>query len=476
MKRLSTCIWAFVLTMFAPVWIVVEAADCPTIVKNALDATDNVCSSTGRNQACYGNINLSVESQADASSFSFTKPGDLVSVEGIKSLTLSPLDANNDTWGIALMKIQANLPDTLPGQNVVFVLFGDVQIDNAVEPTLTLEVTTKRTANVRQEPSTSAAIVTSATGGTALIADGRSEDGTWLRVHTADLSVQGWISAPLVNGTGDMQTLAVVGADVPHTSPMQAFYFKTGANDAPCSAAPDSGILIQTPKGAGKISFTANNVQITLGSTAYVQAQASGFMAVSVVEGQGTVTAAGATVNVPAGTRVRVPLDNTLNASGQPIGPEPYDDARMAVLPIGLLAESIAIAPALSADAIATAAAEIQPLPGRWVSSDDVVNSSSECGLGAGQFTGTTTFLSINSPYDLAQIIALNGQRVPLDELNPRHQGNTYTVDYDDGTVQTHIEVKVLSPTQMQRDSLITTKALAGCVTTVSGTFEHVGG
>ena len=61
--------------MLAPVWIYVEAADCPTIVKTALDATNNVCSSTGRNQACYGNINLTALPQAGVSAFTFTKPG-----------------------------------------------------------------------------------------------------------------------------------------------------------------------------------------------------------------------------------------------------------------------------------------------------------------------------------------------------------------------------------------------------------------
>jgi hypothetical protein len=434
-----------------------------------------VCRSTGRNQACYGNINLSVEAEANSPAFSFTKPGDLITVEGIKSLTLSPLDANNETWGVALMKIQANLPDTLPGQNVVFVLFGDVQMNNAVEPTPTLDVTPKQTANVRQEPSTSAAIVTSAKANTAFVADGRSEDGAWLRVHSADVTIQGWISAPLVKSDGDLNTLAVVSADAPQVSSMQAFYFKTGSNDAPCSAAPDSGILIQTPKGAGKISLTANNVQITLGSTAYVQAQASGFMTVSVVEGQGAVTATGTTVNVPAGTRVRVPLDNALNPNGQPIGPEPYDDARMAVLPISLLTESIAIAPALTADAIASAAAEIHILSGTWVSSENVVNAVG-CGIASGQTTLKVTYLDVKSPYDLAQIIDLNGQPIPLSELNPSQQGNTYTIDYETDTFQVQTEVKVLSPTQMQRDMVTTTKIPAGCVSTGSGTFEHVGG
>jgi hypothetical protein len=32
------------------------------------------------------------------------------------------------------MRLQANLPDTLPGQNVTFLLFGNVEITNAVDP------------------------------------------------------------------------------------------------------------------------------------------------------------------------------------------------------------------------------------------------------------------------------------------------------------------------------------------------------
>jgi len=62
----------------------------------------------------------------------FEEPGDLVNVADVSSLTLSPWDETQHTWGISLMKLQANLPATLPGQNVTFLLFGSVAIDNAV--------------------------------------------------------------------------------------------------------------------------------------------------------------------------------------------------------------------------------------------------------------------------------------------------------------------------------------------------------
>ena len=129
-RLLPFSIFILLLSVFI---LPVIAADCPEVVKSALDATNTICSATGRNQACYGNVKLTAEAQADAPPFDFTKPGDLADITGVKKLILSPLDASGNSWGIALLKVQANLPDTLPGQNVSFVLFGDVQIDNAAD-------------------------------------------------------------------------------------------------------------------------------------------------------------------------------------------------------------------------------------------------------------------------------------------------------------------------------------------------------
>jgi hypothetical protein len=132
MKHHLKTILAFTFILWlAPALVMAQINSCPEIVSKALSAADAACKKTGRNQACYGNIKLSAEPLADTASFNFTKPGDMADISGMKSLTLSPLDATADTWGVALMKVQANLPDTLPGQNVSFILFGDVQIDNA---------------------------------------------------------------------------------------------------------------------------------------------------------------------------------------------------------------------------------------------------------------------------------------------------------------------------------------------------------
>jgi hypothetical protein len=90
---------------------------------------------------------------------------------------------------------------------------------------------------------------------------------------------------------------------------------------------------------------------VQLGSTAFLQAQSGAHMTVSVVEGEGHMTAGGKTVAAPAGAQVTVPLDANLKASGTPSDPRPYDAALMQPLPVQLLPEPITIAPPVSAQA-----------------------------------------------------------------------------------------------------------------------------
>lgn len=243
-----------------------QDASCPALIEQALAAVQDACAETGRNQACYGNIALEAIPQDGVSTFNFEQQGDLVDIADLRSLELSSLDEVLGQWGIALMKLQANLPESLPGQNVTFLLFGDVEIESAVEP-------------------------------------------------------------------GDESL-----------TPMQAFSFRTGLGSTTCAEAPADGILIQTPEGAGKVNLRANGVDIELGSTAYLTAQPGQFMTVSVVEGQGTVTSDGVSVEVPAGMQTSIPLDEDLNADGEPSEPAPYEAAPLELLPIEVLPETISIA------------------------------------------------------------------------------------------------------------------------------------
>lgn len=227
-----------------------EDEDCPTLVMDAVSLVSEICDDTGRNEACYGNLTLIAEPQEGVTDLIFENPGDRVSVADIKTLRLSEMDTDVPEWGVGLMRLQANLPDTLPGQNVMVLLFGNVQITNAVDP-------------------------------------------------------------------------AVMQPGAPVFAPMQAVYFRTGISDSPCVGAPESGILIQTPEGAGEVELTVNEVNITLGSSIFVQA--ADLLEVNVLDGFARLSAFGVSQTATAGTRVTVPLDATGVASAPPNPAEAYD-------------------------------------------------------------------------------------------------------------------------------------------------------
>ena len=102
---------------------------CPAMVQSALAQIGTICQSLERNQVCYGNRMISLDMQPDEGNTQFNAPGDVVSLSQIARLRLSEMNTSSEEWGVAVMLIQADLPDTIAGQNVTFLLYGDVQLD-----------------------------------------------------------------------------------------------------------------------------------------------------------------------------------------------------------------------------------------------------------------------------------------------------------------------------------------------------------
>jgi len=445
---------------FFGLWVTSVAAqsDCPTIVQNALSATDDACQGTGRNQACYGNISLEAEPQEGIVEFDFEQPGDIVDVAGINRLSLEPLVEESELWGVALMQLQANLPETLPGQNVTFLLFGDVEITNAVESNvdaITFDAVSTGDINVRSGPSANDERVSQLADGETVVADGRNPDSSWLRIQLAD-GTPGWVSADLVTVEDDLSLLAVVdplALPLPPLTPMQAFYFKSGVGDAPCAEAPDSGILIQTPEGVGQISLTVNEVDIQLGSTAYLQAQADGEMTVNVVEHQATVTADGTTRFVPAGSRVRVPLDANLAADGPPSEPEPYDDADLGALPVGHMPRAVEVAEALTQAEIEALALTL-PVSGDWLYTTGEVTLGGECAefMDPSIFPQTSQVITLDGIFNFDPAGNLQTMQVPEfgnpEFANP--EPGVFVADFSIEGATMLYEIRVLSPTLIE--------------------------
>ena len=123
----------FAVLSFYVVANVAAQDTCSTFVSQALDQLSVNCGDLPRNSACYGYNNVQATfSQAFTPDF-FTHPDDRVDLAALQSIETAPLDPVTSQWGIAVLKVQADLPDSLPGQAVTFLLLGDVHLTTGVE-------------------------------------------------------------------------------------------------------------------------------------------------------------------------------------------------------------------------------------------------------------------------------------------------------------------------------------------------------
>ncbi len=331
---------------YAPERAAAQGGDCSILVETALVTAGEYCNDMDRNQVCYGHTMLTVDAQPDAVGFRFQMAGDIVNVAALRSLSGSPLDPSTGEWGVALLRLQPDLPDLLPGQAITLLLLGDSNLTDAGQaPSVTTEVRAVDGVNVRRGPSTSEDRIGLLYAGETVTADGRLADGSWVRIVFGSAGASGWVSAAFL--TGAVDDLPVLTVDGTSTAPsaMQAVYFETGFGEPACREAPPDGLLIQTPSGTGPIALRVNEVTVELGSTAFFQAGAGGEMIVSTLDGTARLTAFGVAQDAPAGTQVRVPLDADLRAAGPPELPEPFDSTVVSALldPLILLPERIAI-------------------------------------------------------------------------------------------------------------------------------------
>ncbi len=104
-------------------------ADCPALVETAITAVGEACAGVGRNSVCYGHFNVAALGADETPLADFAESGDTVRVDDLAALQTAAMNVDEGVWGVALMSLQANIPDTLPGQAVTFVLFGDASLE-----------------------------------------------------------------------------------------------------------------------------------------------------------------------------------------------------------------------------------------------------------------------------------------------------------------------------------------------------------
>jgi len=311
-----------------PFAAIMQDGECTTFVKQALAATDKACINTGRNEACYGHISLDAQPQSQDPTFKFSEVGDRVDVARVSRLRLSPMDVKSDVWGVALLKVQADIPNDMPDTNVSVLVFGDVELENAIPDPVYAEVVVAgpSNANIRRQPSHRGFVISTLAPTTKVQAKGRSKDGAWLYIGLPEGKGSGWVRRSLMKSSEDLTKLKELDPSLTSYGPMQAFYLQNGNKQTTCQNVPNDGILIQTPEGVAQVQLWINEVKIKLGSTAFIQAQPDNkTMTVTTLEGAAHVEALGVEQVAVAGTTVTVRVDENQKPIAPPSLPQAYN-------------------------------------------------------------------------------------------------------------------------------------------------------
>jgi hypothetical protein len=283
--------------------VLAQESDCPVVVRQAFETANEFCRELGRNSACYGSNRVEAAFYQEVAEDFFTLPGDLTALSEVESLRTFPLAVEDELWGVAVLQVQANLPNTLPGQNVVFLLLGDSHVidDVAVAAEVPdvdpVDVTVNVGANLRSGPSQRTNVVEVLSVGTAVQADGLSADESWTRLIVDDRP--GWMFADLL--TGDFSDLPVV--EEQFVAPMQAFHMTTGFGTSGCVEAPDA-VLVQGIEDF-EIEFQVNGANVRIASTTILELLSPEVMQLSMVNGTAWVD----NLRIPAGWKAQIQLD-----------------------------------------------------------------------------------------------------------------------------------------------------------------------
>ena len=264
--------WIFTCVLFmVSLGLAQETTSCPALVEQALARMNSNCEGTGLNSACYGYDRVfSVFTEVQPEGF-FSQPTDRTQLITLSSIQTTALDATLQQWGIAVLNLQADVPNTLAGQGVLFLLLGDVTLENQVAPEDAFQpvdgvpVITRSVANLHSFPGLNSNLIALVDANTELIADGVSQDGSWLRV--AYQNMPAWVVLSALESVARLSELPVLSPE--RQMAMQAFRFSTGIGTPQCGEA-ESALVVKGPENLS-VSLTINGVDIRLASLVTLQ-------------------------------------------------------------------------------------------------------------------------------------------------------------------------------------------------------------
>ncbi len=321
------------------------SSDCAPLVEEALQVLGSSCAEVGRNEVCYGHTMVNATFRDDADGVRFSSSGDISPLIDIDTLVTEPIDLDAGTWGVAMMRLQADLPDLDADSSMTIVVFGDTEVISAVDPTVaalpqcSVENESCRNLNIYAGAGANRDVVSVFPIGEQAVVNGRNENGDWVRLFRN--GSLGWLPTAELTTTCAIETLAIVDESTDtstlYTQPMQAFTLQTN-NNSSCEDAPD-GLLVESPTGQ-RAHVMVNGVELEFASTGFLSGDADGNLLVSGIDGEITVKALLETVQVLPGFETRIPL-----LDGLPIDvPEiPFEivDFSLQRLPEGVLERNL---------------------------------------------------------------------------------------------------------------------------------------
>ena len=273
--------------VFAPQWSASAQGPqtCPAIVDQALVQIDTNCEALDRNFGCYGHNQVFATFAGELPDGTFSRPGDRIALPVLRSIQTAALDIENQQWGAALLNVQANLPNMLPGQGIVLLLLGDVALENEVAPEEVFQlgagtpVITRAAANLRSGPGLNTNLVATIDAGLTLLTYSIDQTGNWLRVVYDDTPA--WVGVGALEPNEQIEALPILMPD--RRTAMQSFHLRTGIGSIGCDEAP-SVLAIRSPEQF-TVSLSINGADIQVGSLVTMQSLAADQMRLTVHHG-----------------------------------------------------------------------------------------------------------------------------------------------------------------------------------------------
>ncbi|MCA9902278.1 MAG: hypothetical protein KC547_00360 [Anaerolineae bacterium] len=320
--RFTSYLLLMTLVLVAPYQATYAQVDlCPSYTSRVVSDVASHCASMGPDEVCNGNSNVQtlVDGNSDPLDDS-TELGTTSWLAGTLIVDTSPLDLNEQIYGVAPMRVRANLPVGHPGRDLVLMPIGGVEIGNGVPfdealllPTEeeSLSVVTATTATLYAEASASSPVVGTVPAGTSLIADGTTPDQDWLRVYFEYPGDYGTVATAWINQSVlrnvNTDLLPFVAAD--SLTPMQKFYFNNTFESPLCPGAPSGSILVQAPKDV-ETDLVVNDADVLITSSVSFNIREPNTMELRVLDGMAVLCRNTPNeIIVPEGFAIDLPLN-----------------------------------------------------------------------------------------------------------------------------------------------------------------------